>query len=569
LPSSPGKTGVTTHLAKESARSYEALVEKYNASHKEWRPRANPPLGTAPLKDPPAVVQRDAFISYVHTPKILGEEPIPSLTYHTSCEVGGIIYTNGGVKALNEGHSGENVDLSRFSIKGVTLPLPINSRLLNHPCVIPNDDMYLINSVTNHVTKRKTYGDVPPPLLCMSASQITKRHIFYYGGLELINHVVYDEGSDKIFVEKRVKLNNSAYVLDTVTMKFNKFELTAHPNKLTRFPITVPRFGHSSTSVDLSRALDESLKTETPASVFIMGGYRETSVPNRYEAIRDLWKVELSIVYEGLHGYIEFGDVVLATPIPIPEDSKIPAARAFHAVGLVDSEFVFGVSKEFKGYSNPHRLGLGRPSSPTSLGSEAQLNLRLVAHGGTDGHEILGDVWYFDFDKELWYEHETFFMENDTLERAQLRKVGHHGQIIDKYLVTFMGAIPMNFSSNLSHTNNGPRDISSALESRSSEELDRRFYYVFSLHLPSGTWVMYKIYHSHPTSVEAFGVDRRCYSDVTGSTHVIGNLRTFVIGGNMLQNPRDYDLYRSDVLNSAITLFEFPLALSVNNTNIT
>lgn len=572
LPKKP----VETH-----SKQYSAMRERYRQTHKQWTPSVNTATMMGAQGDPsvfksvPPPSEKQAFICYVHTPKLMGEESMPVLSYHTACEVNNKIFCVGGVITLHKEYQPSEIDLSKYKIQGLSMPPPLNSKLLNHPAVIPNDHVYVLSALTDHVSKVEVFGDTPPPLICMSSSQITKRYIFYYGGFEMIDEVDYDEKNDIILIKKHAKLNNSAYVLDTVTMRFTKFELTAHPNKLIHYPITVPRFGHTSTSVNLSRKMDQGLKNLSPATVFIMGGYKETSIPNRFEAIGDLWKVELSMVYEGLDGYIEFGDVVLATPIPVPEGAQTPSARAFHSAELIDSEFVFGQkANEARNFTNPHKLGLARTASPTSVSSNVRLDLRLFAHGGTNGNEIFGDVWYFDFDEELWHEFETFFEFKDHREKVQLKRVGHHNFLIDKFLVSALGAIPLDFPNYLNHTKEGElTDISSLyIDPRRGksctyhDDEDRRYYPLFSLHLQTNTWFLYDVYHSYNLP-QNNRKDDLTYFGFVGSAVVLGNLRTYVIGGNMIPNPtvKHLDMTQFLVLHSGVSEFEFPLNLSPND----
>lgn len=554
----------------------EELQQKYSKSHRMWKPAARTER-MALCAEPNSVddngfkrfgpSKEKAFISYLHTPVTFGESPLPALVYHTSCEANDSIITVGGVIAHHQGFQTGILDVSKYKVRGVNMPLPINSVLLNHPAVLPNTDVFVTSSLTNQVARANVTGDIPPPLLCMSSSKITKRHIFYYGGFELLNEVTYSEDSGKFMISKSTRLNNSAYVLDTVTMRFKKFELIAQPNKLNRFPITVPRFGHSSTSIASSRISNYDLKNDTPATILIMGGYRQVSGLEKFEAIKDLWKVELSIVYQGTHGYIEFGDVVLATPIPVPEEFPIPSGRAFHSCEVFQVENVFGSNlHDTKSTTDPSKLSMARSSTPSSAVSERQLNLKLIVHGGTDGKEIFGDVWYFDVDQELWERVPTFSHGDEPGEEVQLKKVGHRGIIIDNYFVALLGASPIDFP-NLPKANNDfeIRDISNACfhskETLFGKLCQPHTYEIYSLHIPSRKWSLYDVYHSYRLPKNAANLS---YFGNIGYTVVNSNLKTFIIGGNLLPNPlsTQADMTRLILLHNAVSIFEFPLNLS-------
>lgn len=576
--------------------------KKYLKSHKLWVPKANSvslidsinnyghrsageQLFSLNNQESPNIVDEAKFLNYLHLPKTMGPAPIPPLIYHTACEVKDNIFLLGGASTFFQ-QNGDIKDLSSYIVDGVNLPKPLNSRLLNNPTVIPNNDLYIISSETNLVTKPDISGDIPPPLLSMSASKITKRHIFYYGGFEIINKVDYNHGKNKIYIKKSVRLNNSAYVLDTVTMKFQKFELIAHPNLITKYPITVPRFGHSSCSINLSKHVRTDTGNNIAATVFIMGGFRQDpSDPSLFKAIKDLWKVELSITYNGKHDYVKFGESVLATPIPGPlDDTAIPSARAFHTAEIFDSRFVHGAkSQPEKNVYNPHKIGIARPSSPTAsvLSNSSSLNkpkeesidLKLIIHGGTDGFDVFGDVWWFDFDEEVWYPVSTYIhnynqqsLPEATVREVQLKRTGHRGILIDKYLYILGGAVPSDFDYvENNQTENSLPDISSFAsflksQAHSKNHKDDVYQRLFVLNLSTQTWLLVKYFHG---IVPLIGTSK---SETTfgtiGSTVTQCNSKVFVVGGQLIphheyQNtPESFNL---NILNSCFSIFEIPL----------
>lgn len=540
---------------------------QYSRSHRTWTPHVavafGGPLTTDEDRIFPPRMEKEAYTNYIHTPQQLGERPLPALAYHTSCEVADFLYCVGGVVTLHQEYRSGTADLARYEVKGMSMPPPINSILLNHPCVIPNEHIYMISSLTHHVTVPKSTGDVPPPLLCLSSCKITKRHIFFCGGFQLINDVTYDEESGKFCIKKLVEMNTHAYVLDVMTMNFVRFEVIAKPNKLEQCPSFIPRFGHGSLAVNLSKISSEG---RTPcAVVFIVGGYTPTDVPSRYEAVNDLWKVELSVLYEGIGGYVEFGDVVLATLIPTPPGDPAAAPRAFFAIGLFDSLQVHG-EPEKQAKQNSYKSGL-------DSASDTQGNLRLLVHGGTNGTKILGDTWLFDFGRELWHEMDTYFHDKKGRHRCNLKKTGHHGYVMDKFFVTLLGAVPSDFPNYLNNFDGEAeaKDISQLLSTKRDryeapdDSTNPNFYRLFSLYLPTGTWTICKVYHSLvvPGNIRK-NTDLVSFGNL-GGTVTLGNLRSYIIGGCVVPNLalRSMDMTQVLILHGAVSLLEIPMRMTM------
>ena len=174
---------------------------------------------------------------------------------------------------------------------------------------------------------------------------MTKRHIFYYGGIEIKTETTVDEQTGKFFLKKRAYLHNTAYILDIVTFKFTKVELVAQPTEYNAYPATVPRFGHAQVSVhmntgnsatkcsvcaaanpeikdehenmidcssasqpsDIRSQSESSLLAEKASNnklsnslnsgvytIIVTGGYRQINEDD-YEALGDLWKIEVTV----------------------------------------------------------------------------------------------------------------------------------------------------------------------------------------------------------------------------------------------------------------------------------
>lgn len=320
---------------------------------------------------------------------------LPAFVYQCTVDLDNEIYILGGLTPCYF-YSDEKPDLSSFYVDGIkNLPPPILEDVVNNPGLVNNHDLYIVSTSSSRVRKPKMTGQIPPPMLCMTGSVLTKRHIFYYGGFEVKTETIIDEQTGKFFLKKRAYLNNTAYILDIMTFKFTKVELIAQPTKFTAYPSTVPRFGHSQVSVKVSspsnsskcsvcspsgaddgtdsgdgqtrnepsspvslpleprsqsgnsilgdKALLNKLSSSLNTGVYtilVMGGYRQTGEDD-YETLRDLWKIEVTVTSRGKRNYFKFAETALATMFPdVPETSDCdtwPGRRAFHACAVYDT----------------------------------------------------------------------------------------------------------------------------------------------------------------------------------------------------------------------------------------
>lgn len=333
-------------------------------------------------------------------PQLFGNIKLPSFAYQCTVESKDIIYIIGGLipsYSFNE----EAPDLKDFYVDGIkNLPPPIKPGVVNNPGMVNNSELYVFSSKSNYIRKPRITGHIPPPLLCMTGSKLTERHIFYYGGLEIRTETLFDEDTGKFYLKKRAFLNNTGYILDTMTYKFSKVELVAQPTEFTAYPSTVPRFGHSQVSVKFKSqnstesgkclvcgSLDsefnnaDEVKSSSPSAasyqqmedmkypstttftsdnnilekistsyingvytIFIMGGYRQMGADDDYETLRDIWKVEVPVISRGKRNYFKFADTALATMLPgVPDNAECetwPRRRAFHACNIYNTNIL-------------------------------------------------------------------------------------------------------------------------------------------------------------------------------------------------------------------------------------
>ncbi|SCU78960.1 LADA_0A08856g1_1 [Lachancea dasiensis] len=343
----------------------------------------------------------NTFTGSTSIPPLFGESKIPSMVYQCTVELGDNIYTLGGLTPSYY-YTDEMPNLSNYYVDGIpNLPPPLMDSVVNNPSMVNNHDLYIVSSSSLRVQKANMTGQVPPPLLCMTGSALTKRHIFYYGGFEIKTETVIND-TGGFYLKKRAVLHKRAYILDVMTSRFTRVELVAQPTKFNAYPSMLPRFGHSQVSVKvnsapkcatcaanmniegkngeirrdadspsspLSQPLDmrsqseSSFLTERNMSnrstspgvgaftILITGGYGQVNGDD-YETLNELWKIEVTVMAKGKRNFFKFADTALATPFTkLPDDAEgktWPARRAFQACDIYDTAILKKQSSEAK-----------------------------------------------------------------------------------------------------------------------------------------------------------------------------------------------------------------------------
>lgn len=312
-------------------------------------------------------------------PSIFSEYKLPSLVYHCAVELNGAVYILGGLMACHK-YDDEAPSLKDFHINGVkNLPPPLLSSVVNNPSMINNGRLYVMSAYSNSLRRPELSGQIPPPLLCLKGSKLTERHIFFYGGFEIRTETnVREDGS--LYLKKRAYVNNTGYILDTMTFNFTRVELTAVSYKLVSYPSLAGRFGHMQLSVPdngnnhinhnnssgylnhqrhrefdensnnsaaegnssegVSRVasfgsphtrLNNGLHSSGVYSILIFGGYKQVG-DDDYGAMDDLWKIDVPVLVKGKRGYYKFASTANAVIIPKANpDDPWPSPRAFAA----------------------------------------------------------------------------------------------------------------------------------------------------------------------------------------------------------------------------------------------
>ncbi|CAI4064986.1 hypothetical protein N7582_002840 [Saccharomyces uvarum] len=509
----------------------------------------------------------DTFSGSSVVMSIFSEYKFPSLTYHCSVELNDQLFIVGGLMACHR-YDEEAADLKDFYVDGIkNLPPPLLPDLINNPSMISNPHLYCLSLTSSRLTRPEISGYIPPPLVCTQGCKLTERHIFFYGGFEIKSETQIDD-KGRYFIRKRAFLNNTGYILDTVTFKFSKIELVAPPYQFAIYNNFSPRFGHmqssvsnfsnslanesSSTStkgrrsispyrrgsgdykiddlvgppgskdyspgnsmsnVTIPRSTDSfssktiSTATHTCSSVntiIIFGGYSQTG-DDKYEAMNDMWKINIPVISRGKRNYYKFADTVTATKIPVIDDPELwPSRRAFSACCVPDCFTQEGEPIERRLLRNlkndfsidmdiqpgnkpsqplfpniPHsrkekkngRDSMHASSSGNSTSDDASFKStkntnsspstspkhtpplngpkrgtpfgRVVAfHGGSDCYSVCCDMWWFDFDSEVWTKIDLYAKtqeESDGLVPINLCMVGHSMTTVGRKVVLIGG----------------------------------------------------------------------------------------------------------------------------------
>ncbi|KAK6200158.1 uncharacterized protein RJT21DRAFT_121050 [Scheffersomyces amazonensis] len=159
---------------------------------------------------------------------------IPKLCYQNHFDYDDLTYTFGGLyvnKFTNFKALGlpKNIDLNKISIHLPTnLPPFVSKEILCSPFMNQNRHFYLFNPIRGTITFLDTINltDFPGHLCSLTSTQISKSHIFFYGGFEIETiSVNYNPEIGRWIIKKDIKLNEDGYILDITNLKFTKIDL--------------------------------------------------------------------------------------------------------------------------------------------------------------------------------------------------------------------------------------------------------------------------------------------------------------------------------------------------------
>ncbi|GMM33239.1 hypothetical protein DASC09_005640 [Saccharomycopsis crataegensis] len=473
---------------------YFPEIKKYNrdsdlgfvANHQVWDPSLNLDVEGIPVasfdsdddQDDLSLQNMDnennGFINYRHIPVLYGYSALPPLVYGSCDSIGNQVFLLGGLTAnidpLNT-HARITPTI-RPAAENLDIKLPENIKpwILYNNQLHRNSKLYVLETDTNLIQEPVLRGDIPPLLCCASMTKITARHIFYYGGFQLMdNQKKLDDGTE--ILERRLVLNSRCWVLDTFIFKFKEIKLVTH--SITDKNISLARFGHSALGQGLKavpirtntvddhdiKDANDLLNERLFVSVFIFGGFGpkkcdevllrkdlnspDTNVPETngsktpekesidqafsgpLEPLNDFLRIDLIVSQEGVTNYIEFSPEALVIPADLTLFASstnlpcdiVPPVRGFHAaVMCADSKF----SNEMKRSTMMEKKKIKKKSygedfySHFAKRESAFADQSMVIHGGisSDG-KVLGDLWRFSFNTRQWQRLSTFSVTFD------------------------------------------------------------------------------------------------------------------------------------------------------------
>lgn len=308
------------------------------------------------------------------------EYKFPTLVYHCSITMNKQIFIVGGLMPCYR-YDSEAPDPCKYYMEPIkNLPPPLLPEIINNPILVGSPYLYRYSIDSSRLSKLTPSGHIPPPLLCATASKLTETHILFYGGFEIRTETNF-KNNGKYYLKRSAYLNNTIYILDTVSLHFAKVNIAAQSYKNVKYPTFSARFGHMqvstkgiknigcstddgkvginkpeklSTSTNSTRnnfvKTDGSVKMSPRESsrftsnlsnhgvdvytIVIFGGYRQIK-DDKYEAMNDMWKLDIKVVGRGKKNFLKFSDTVIAVKIPIINNAeKWPSVRAFFAYDI-------------------------------------------------------------------------------------------------------------------------------------------------------------------------------------------------------------------------------------------
>lgn len=160
---------------------------------------------------------------------------LPQLCYQMHHNVGELSYTFGGIYTCEE-TSLKMLGLPRDTAPDrisvhfdCMLPPHVLYNILTSPYLVPNTELYIFNPVRGTISVEDgvvLQEHFPGHISCLSSTQVSERHVFFYGGFSIsVELVEYVNDCDRWIVRKRLRMNPHGYILDTVTLKFQKILL--------------------------------------------------------------------------------------------------------------------------------------------------------------------------------------------------------------------------------------------------------------------------------------------------------------------------------------------------------
>ena len=150
-----------------------------------------------------------------------GKYKLPYLMYSSSCDCKeNSIINIGGLTVFSEYLDEDLMRDIYINFEGFDLPPYFDKKVLTNPNHISNNYLYIVNTVTNTVTRLRGTGDVPLNLLKPTITKLNSKYVFINGGIQIRRHLVPNHNqnkSNKLFIKQEVHYNKNSYILNTDT----------------------------------------------------------------------------------------------------------------------------------------------------------------------------------------------------------------------------------------------------------------------------------------------------------------------------------------------------------------
>ncbi|CAK7894361.1 hypothetical protein CAAN1_02S02322 [[Candida] anglica] len=202
---------------------------------------------------------------------------VPKLTYHNYFNLNGFVYSFGGLYTTNFldlKYLGipNDVNLDMISVHlPCDLPPYLDRNILMNPFMRTNPHLIETSNARGTIKYLDENASTPYPkhISGMTACQLSKAQIFFYGGFEIkVTSTKYNPNIDRWIIEKQVLLNSNGYIFDTFTSSFSKVELNWKNGQ------SVPGRIGNAIEASIYEQSFESITPEVPQS------YKESHVPS-------------------------------------------------------------------------------------------------------------------------------------------------------------------------------------------------------------------------------------------------------------------------------------------------
>ncbi|KAH3667136.1 hypothetical protein OGAPHI_002785 [Ogataea philodendri] len=295
----------------------DSATARYYKQHHLYTPQVLQESITPDM--PPYTTQTEPFVgssNLVRFPDLFAGDHVPCLIHHSIARLGYRVCIFGGLARMEDDEyelylrdltNDFQVPASNIHMEfDYDLPEPLSKNKLTCLAMRPNTTVYIYNVETSTMLQMCELDGIntPPPLLCSMMQPLSAHHWLCHAGFELETHVRKENGH--VYVTRKIVPQTSMWMFDIRTNTFTKLRAILGSELSEFLPQYIPRFGHGCHGITLeqnnamddhdSRRSDTRMVHSRPAVVFVMGGYKMDPETNRFIALNDLWKCEISVV---------------------------------------------------------------------------------------------------------------------------------------------------------------------------------------------------------------------------------------------------------------------------------